>query len=97
MGDSGTEDVRVIDPEFAFYGPMAFDTGALFANLFLNLFAQDGHGEGAAIYQDWLFEQIDRCCARFAALFPVGAVSTAQPWCWRSSSRRSPFSSFLWP
>lgn len=65
----GEEDVRVIDPEFAFYGPMAFDTGALFANLFLNLFAQDGHGEGAAIYQDWLFEQIDRCCARFAARF----------------------------
>ena len=60
----GDEDLRVIDPEFAFYGPMAFDTGALFANLFLNAFAQDGHGEGAEVYQDWLFELIERLCHR---------------------------------
>lgn len=63
----GDEDLRVIDPEFAFYGPMAFDTGALFANLFLNMFAQDGHGEGASLYQDWLFELIDRICIRFSS------------------------------
>jgi 5-methylthioribose kinase len=30
------DDTRVIDPEFAFYGPMGFDVGALFANLVLN-------------------------------------------------------------
>lgn len=65
----GEEDLRVIDPEFAFYGPMAFDTGALFANLFLNVFAQDGDGEGADVYQDWLFEQIDGCCRRMAGRF----------------------------
>ena len=33
----------VIDPEFAFYGPMAFDTGAFVANLMLAYFSQPGH------------------------------------------------------
>lgn len=30
------ENTRVIDPEFAFYGPMAYDVGALLANLIMN-------------------------------------------------------------
>lgn len=30
------ENTRVIDPEFAFYGPMAYDVGALIANLIMN-------------------------------------------------------------
>ncbi|NLL48709.1 MAG: S-methyl-5-thioribose kinase [Firmicutes bacterium] len=30
------ENTRVIDPEFAFYGPMAYDVGALVANLIMN-------------------------------------------------------------
>jgi 5-methylthioribose kinase len=31
-------DVRVIDPEFAFYGPMAFDVGMLLANFWMSYF-----------------------------------------------------------
>ncbi len=31
------QDTKVIDPEFAFYGPMGFDVGTLLANLLLNL------------------------------------------------------------
>jgi 5-methylthioribose kinase len=34
----------VIDPEFAFYGPIGFDVGAMLANLFLAYFSQFGHG-----------------------------------------------------
>lgn len=34
---------KVIDPEFAFYGPMGFDIGAIIANLILNYAAQEGH------------------------------------------------------
>ena len=34
---------RVIDPEFAFYGPMGFDIGAVIGNLLLNFAAQEGH------------------------------------------------------
>jgi 5-methylthioribose kinase len=40
-------DVRVIDPEFAFYGPMAFDLGMLLANFWMSYFSQRGH-EGPA-------------------------------------------------
>lgn len=34
---------RVFDPEFAFYGPMGFDIGAIIGNLLLNFAAQEGH------------------------------------------------------
>ncbi|MET0599926.1 MAG: S-methyl-5-thioribose kinase [Mesorhizobium sp.] len=37
------EDTRVIDPEFAFYGPIAFDVGMLLANYWMAFFAQRGH------------------------------------------------------
>jgi 5-methylthioribose kinase len=47
----------VIDPEFAFYGPMGFDTGAFIANLFLAYMSQAGHDNGEA-YADWILEQI---------------------------------------
>lgn len=33
---------KVIDPEFAFYGPMAFDMAKILANLLLALFASYG-------------------------------------------------------
>lgn len=36
-------ETRVIDPEFAFYGPMAFDVGMLLANFWMSYFSQDGH------------------------------------------------------
>ncbi len=65
----GDEDVRVIDPEFAFYGPMPFDPGALIANLFLNVFAQPGLGDKPEIYQDWVLEQIERCFNRANSCF----------------------------
>ena len=38
-------DTKVIDPEFAFYGPMGFDIGALLANLLMNFFSQNGYPE----------------------------------------------------
>ncbi|MGN6551160.1 MAG: S-methyl-5-thioribose kinase [Pararhizobium sp.] len=37
------EDTRVIDPEFAVYGPMAFDIGMLLANFWMSYFSQAGH------------------------------------------------------
>jgi 5-methylthioribose kinase len=36
-------DVKVIDPEFAFYGPFGFDIGMLLANYWMNFFSQRGH------------------------------------------------------
>lgn len=37
------DETWVIDPEFAFYGPMAFDVGMLLANFWMAYFAQAGH------------------------------------------------------
>lgn len=37
------DETYVIDPEFAFYGPMGFDIGALLANLLLAFFSREWH------------------------------------------------------
>ena len=54
------DDTRVIDPEFAFYGPIGFDLGAFFGNLLLNWYSQPGHAAAAddrIAYQEWIIEQ----------------------------------------
>lgn len=42
------DETRVIDPEFAFYGPMAFDVGMLLANYWMSFFSQRGHEAGGS-------------------------------------------------
>lgn len=37
---ANTELTKVIDPEFAFFGPMGFDVGAVLENLVLNYLSQ---------------------------------------------------------
>ena len=62
-------DTRVIDPEFAFYGPMGFDTGAFVGNLLLNYFSQDGHASEAddrSAYKAWVLETIETFWHAFA-------------------------------
>lgn len=39
------DSTQVIDPEFAFVGPMGFDVGAYLGNLILAYSAQDGHAD----------------------------------------------------
>ncbi|XP_068656421.1 methylthioribose kinase-like [Aristolochia californica] len=53
---------QVIDPEFAFYGPMGFDIGAFIGNLILAFFAQDGHadqGNDRQLYKQWILKTIE--------------------------------------
>jgi 5-methylthioribose kinase len=53
-------DTRVIDPEFAFYGPIGFDLGAFFGNLLLAWYSQPGHAsaqDDRRAYQEWILEQ----------------------------------------
>ncbi|MCG6883931.1 MAG: S-methyl-5-thioribose kinase, partial [Silicimonas sp.] len=48
--------VRVIDPEFSFYGPFGFDLGMLVGNYLMSWQAMPGHIEDEAArasYQDW--------------------------------------------
>jgi 5-methylthioribose kinase len=66
------EDTRVIDPEFAFFGPMGFDIGAFIANIFLAFFSQKGHAEtpGARdAYAAWLLDVAQGTWDGFEAKF----------------------------
>jgi 5-methylthioribose kinase len=65
-------DTRVIDPEFAFYGPIGFDVGAFIANLLLAWCAQPGHasrpGEREQ-YRRWILDQTEAVWAVFSERF----------------------------
>ena len=65
-------DTKVIDPEFAFYGPMGFDTGALIANLLMSYFSQAGHEKKIGDrkhYKKWLLETIKTIWIEFEKKF----------------------------
>jgi 5-methylthioribose kinase len=47
----------VIDPEFAFYGPMGFDVGAILANMALAFYAQSADSSRGD-YQKWLLGEL---------------------------------------
>ena len=56
------DDTRVIDPEFAFYGPMGFDIGALLGNYLLAYMAQPGQAtddDDRAAYSDWILMTLE--------------------------------------
>lgn len=65
-------DTKVIDPEFAFYGPMGFDIGALLANLLMNFFSQNGHennfGERKE-FKKWILNLINMIWIKFENKF----------------------------
>lgn len=63
---------QVIDPEFAFYGPMGFDLGAFIGNLFLSYCSQDGHGTSIGDrdkYKSWLLQTVQETWDLFAKKF----------------------------
>ena len=65
-------ETRVIDPEFAFYGPMGFDVGAVLANLLMAYFASAGHerrpGERRE-FEGWVLETVDQVWNEFSRKF----------------------------
>lgn len=77
---------RVIDPEFAFYGPMGFDVGAVLANLLMAYFASAGHervpGERRT-FESWVLGTVERVWNEFARkfleLWRAGAAGDAYP------------------
>jgi 5-methylthioribose kinase len=98
-------DTRVIDPEFAFYGPIGFDLGAFFGNLLLSWYSQAGHATAAddrIAYRVWILEQARifwetfRC--RFLELwadqakgdaFPAAMFSAAEDFATLQGARRA--------
>jgi 5-methylthioribose kinase len=65
-------ETRVIDPEFAFYGPMGFDIGAVLANLLMAYFASSGHeralGERRA-FEAWVLDIVEAVWNEFSGKF----------------------------
>jgi 5-methylthioribose kinase len=79
-------DTRIIDPEFAVYGPMGFDLGAFMASLLLAYFAQDGHATAAddrLAFEAWILDTLERFwtlfAERFLALWEQDAAGDAFP------------------
>jgi len=69
VNGSGT---KVIDPEFAFFGPMGFDIGALLENLVLNYLSHFAHTPDAderRAYQEYLLDLVREIWQQFAAKF----------------------------
>lgn len=55
------EETRVIDPEFAFYGPIAFDVGSLLGNLIIGYAAQEYHAQdetARSSYRQWILSAV---------------------------------------
>ena len=63
---------RVIDPEFAFYGPMGFDLGMLIANYLMAFFSQPAHRSSSSdteTYQEWILNIIKNTTKSFVDEF----------------------------
>ncbi|WP_158817611.1 S-methyl-5-thioribose kinase [Methylocapsa sp. S129] len=79
-------DTRVIDPEFAFIGPIGFDVGAVLGNLLIAYFAQEGHEAAPRqrdSYREWIFDQVKAVWTgfhdRFLALWRDARGGDAYP------------------
>jgi 5-methylthioribose kinase len=62
----------VIDPEFAFYGPMGFDLGAVIGNLLMSYLASAGHERSPGerrLFDVWVLETIENVWTEFAREF----------------------------
>jgi 5-methylthioribose kinase len=80
------DDTKIIDPEFAFFGPMGFDIGAVLGNLLMNFFSQDGHASPEAeraSYQEWVLGTAEEVWIKFSeeflALWRSHATGDAYP------------------
>ena len=66
------QETKVIDPEFAFFGPMGHDIGSYLANLVIGYGAQEWHCQDPvkrAEYRDWLLKTMDTTWQVFEAEF----------------------------
>lgn len=69
---ANAEQTKVIDPEFAFYGPMGFDVGAVLENLVLNYLSHFAHTPDVDTrreYQAYLLGLVQEIWTQFAAKF----------------------------
>ncbi|MCL4147352.1 UNVERIFIED_CONTAM: hypothetical protein GTU68_009083 [Idotea baltica] len=66
------DESRIIDPEFAFYGPMGFDIGMLIGNYLMAYHATIAHisdDAACAAYQEWILQTVDETWSAFCDEF----------------------------
>jgi 5-methylthioribose kinase len=71
---STSNDSRVIDPEFAFYGPFGFDIGMLVGNYLMAYHAAGAHLKDNVVcaeFQNWILETIAQTWAVFCDEFSI--------------------------
>ena len=94
------QQTKVIDPEFAFYGPMGFDVGAVLENLVLNYLSHFAHTPDPAVrreYQAYLLSLVREIWVEFAGKFDElwannnrGELAPAKYWDFAGARRPSP-------
>ncbi len=80
------DETRIIDPEFALYGPIGFDLGAFIGNLLISYFSQPGYAttqQSRTDFGEWILTQIvdfwEHFQARFRELWRTHAAGDAYP------------------
>ncbi len=94
----GHSDLRVIDSEFAFFGPMGFDIGLFLANLLLNAVSQGGHAPDAAERRErraYLKRQMRACWITFEAEFRQRLQDSRSPSWWEQAFQNEFLASVL--
>jgi 5-methylthioribose kinase len=95
-------DTRVIDPEFCYFGPMAYDVGAVLQNLVLNALSHRGHTPDPAVraeYQDYVLDLVRGVWNEFVRKLDTVWRDHAQgdlmpPRYWESAGGPAAFSAF---
>ncbi len=69
---AGEKEIKIFDPEFAFYGPSGFDIGLLTGNLFINYFSwdfQNVSNQEKNEYQKYILNTVSDIYIKFQAKF----------------------------
>ncbi len=85
------EETKVVDPEFAFFGPMGHDLGTYLGNLALAYAAYEAHAPGEEekrAFRDWLLQSMDETWQVFEREFLAAWERDAQQDEWPSDRYR---------
>ena len=86
-------EARVIDPEFASYGPFGFDIGMLIANFLMAFFAQAGYERQVGErddFRDWTLDVADNVWTTLPRRVRAAlARASARAFCFRARSTRT--------
>lgn len=93
------DDTRFIDPEFGFYGPIAFDVGSMLGNLVIGYAAQiyyEPDDVARAAYRAWILETIGQTWRVFDGEFRQLWAAEGNKDEWASAHFRERYMAQLW-